>query len=76
MDSSWVEKILKGFIVLGVLVVAILRAGAGTAAVAALGHIPMSMIPRRLRHFVFGERHAPHESHRADTGPDGSNCSG
>ncbi len=56
MDHSWVEKIVTGLIILGVVIFAILRAGAGTAAVAGLGHFPMSMIPTRLRRFLFGER--------------------
>lgn len=56
MDHSWVEKIVTGLIILGVVILAILRAGAGTAAVAGLGHFPMSMIPTRLRRFLFGER--------------------
>jgi len=56
MDHSWIEKILAGLLVLGVVVLAILRVGAGTAAVAGLGHFPMSMIPARLRRFLFGER--------------------
>jgi hypothetical protein len=56
MDHSWIEKIFAGLIVFGVVVLAILRLGAGTAAVAGLGHFPMSMIPARLRRFLFGER--------------------
>jgi len=32
MDQAWVEKILSGLIVVGVVVIAILRAGAATAA--------------------------------------------
>jgi hypothetical protein len=56
MDHSWIEKILAGLSVLGVVVFAILRLGAGTAAVAGLGNFPMSMIPERVRRFIFGER--------------------
>lgn len=56
MDHSWVEKIVTGLIILGVVILAILRAGAGTAAVPGLGRFPMSMIPTRLRRFLFGER--------------------
>lgn len=56
MDHSWVEKIVTGLIILSVVILAILRAGAGTAAVVGLGHFPMSMIPTRLRRFLFGER--------------------
>ena len=56
MDNPWIGKILAGLIILGVVVFAILRVGAGTAAVAGLGHFPMSMIPPRLRRFLFGER--------------------
>jgi hypothetical protein len=56
MDHSWIEKIVTGLVVAGVVILAIIRAGAGTAAVAGLGHIPMSMIPTRLRRFIFGER--------------------
>ena len=56
MDHSWIEKILAGLIVLAGVVLAILRVGAGTAAVAGLGHFPMSRIPVRLRRFLFGER--------------------
>jgi len=56
MDHSWVEKIVTAVIIFGVVIFAILRVGAGTAAVAGLGHFPMSMIPARLRRFLFGER--------------------
>ena len=56
MDHSWIEKIVAGFIIVGAVIFAILRVGAGTAAVAGLGHFPMSMIPTRLRRFLFGER--------------------
>ena len=58
MDHAWVEKVLTGLSVLGVVLIAILRAGLGTAAAAALGHLSMSMIPARLRRFLFGERNA------------------
>ena len=56
MNHSWVEKIVTSLFILGVVIFAILRVGAGTAAVAGLGHFPMSMIPTRLRRFLFGER--------------------
>jgi hypothetical protein len=56
MDHSPIEKIVTGLIILGVAFFAIIRVGAGTAAVAGLGHVPMSMIPTRLRRFLFGER--------------------
>ena len=56
MDHSWIEKILAGVIVLGAVIFAILRLGAGAAAVAGLGHFPVSMIPARVRRFIFGER--------------------
>jgi hypothetical protein len=56
MDHSWFEKIVTGLIILGVVIFAILRVGAGTAAVAGLGHFPMAMIPTRLRRFLVGER--------------------
>jgi hypothetical protein len=56
MDHSWIEKVVAGLIALGVVIFAILRVGAGTAAVAGLGHFPISMIPIRLRRFLFGER--------------------
>jgi hypothetical protein len=56
MDHSWVEKIITGLIILGAVIYTILRVGAGAAAVAGLGHFPMSMIPTRLRRFLFGER--------------------
>ena len=56
MDHSFLEKIVTGLIIGGVVIFAILRVGAGTAAVAGLGHFPMSMIPTRLRRFLFGER--------------------
>jgi hypothetical protein len=56
MDHSLVEKIVTGLIVTAVVIFTIIRAGAGTAAVAGLGHVPMSMIPTRLRCFLFGER--------------------
>ena len=56
MDQTWIERILTGLIILGVVIFAIVRVGALTAAVAALGYLPMSMIPPRLRRFLFGER--------------------
>lgn len=56
MDHSWVEKILAGLIILAVVIFGLLRVGAGTAAVTGLGHVPISMIPARLRRFLFGER--------------------
>jgi hypothetical protein len=57
MDHSWLtEKILIGLVILGVVVFAMLRLGGGIAAVAGLGHFPMSLIPARLRRFLFGER--------------------
>jgi hypothetical protein len=56
MDRSLVEKIVTGLIVTAVVIFTIIRVGAGTAAVAGLGHVPMSMIPSRLRRFLFGER--------------------
>ena len=57
MHYSWfIEKILFGLLILGVVVYTILRIGGGIAAVAGLGHFPMSMIPTRLRRFLFGEQ--------------------
>jgi hypothetical protein len=56
MDHSLVEKIVTGLIVTAVVIFTIIRVGAGTAAVAGLGHVPVSMIPSRLRRFLFGER--------------------
>ena len=56
MDHSWIEKIVAGLIVLGIVIFGFLRLGAGTAAVAGLGYVPMSKIPARLRRFLFGER--------------------
>jgi hypothetical protein len=56
MDHTSIEKIVTALIVSGVVIIAIIRVGAGTAAVAGLGHVPMSMIPTRLRRFLFGER--------------------
>jgi hypothetical protein len=50
------EKVIVGLVMFGVVIIGILRLGMGTAAVAGLGHIPMSMIPTRLRCFLFGER--------------------
>ena len=58
MDYSWIDKIVIGLIILGAVVFTILRAGAGIAAVVGLGHFPMSMIPSRLRRFLFGEQSA------------------
>jgi hypothetical protein len=50
MDYSWLtEKILIGLVILGIVVFAMLRLGGGIAAVAGLGHFPMSPIPARLR---------------------------
>jgi len=57
MDHTWTDKILIGLIILGAVIFTVLRAGAGIAAVAGLGHFPMSMIRPRLRRFLFGERH-------------------
>jgi len=57
MDYSWLIKwILTGLFILGVVIFGIIRLGFGTAAAAGLGHLPMSMVPARLRHFLFGER--------------------
>lgn len=56
MDHSWVEKIVAGLIVLGIVIFGLLRLGAGAAAVSGLGYVPMSKIPARLRRFLFGER--------------------
>lgn len=56
MDHAWMAKILAGGIILGVVIFGLLRVGAGTAAVTGLGHVPISMIPARLRRFLFGER--------------------
>jgi len=51
------NKLLIGFIVLGAVIFTILRAGAGLAAAAGLGRIPVAMIPARLRRFLFDEHH-------------------
>jgi hypothetical protein len=57
MEHSWlIEKVLTGLVVLAVVIFAALRLGGGLAAVAGLGQFPMSMIPARLRRFIFGER--------------------
>jgi hypothetical protein len=57
MEHSWlIEKILTGLVIAAVVVFAVLRLGGGLAAVAGLGQFPMSMIPVRLRRFLFGER--------------------
>jgi hypothetical protein len=56
MNHSLIEKIVTVLIVSGAVIFAIIRVGAGTAAVAGLGHVPMSMIPTHLRRFLFGER--------------------
>lgn len=58
MDHSWIGKILTGLFILGVVIFGIIRLGFGTAAVAGLGHLPMSMVPPRLRRFLFGERNS------------------
>ena len=56
MDYSWLgEKILPGLIIVGVVIIAILRFAGGLAAAAGLGRFPMSMIPARLRRFLYGE---------------------
>jgi len=57
MDYAWlIKKILTGLFILGVVIFGIIRLGFGTAAVAGLGHVPMLMVPARLRRFLFGER--------------------
>lgn len=57
MDHTWlIEKILTGLIIFGAVIVGILRLGSGAAAVAGLGRLPISWIPARLRHSLFGER--------------------
>ena len=56
MDHSWIEKIVAGLIVLGIVIFGLLRFSTGMAGAAALGYIPMSKIPARLRRFLFGER--------------------
>ena len=57
MEHSWlIEKVLTGLVVLALVIVAALRLGGGLAAGAGIGQFPMSMIPTRLRRFLFGER--------------------
>jgi hypothetical protein len=57
MDANMTHKITVGFVVLVATVIyGVLRLGGGTAAAAAMGYFPMSMIPARLRHFLFGEQ--------------------
>ena len=57
MDYSWlIKEIFTGLFILAVVIFGIIRLGFGTAAVAGLGHMPMSMVPARLRRFLFGER--------------------
>ncbi len=64
MEHSWlIEKILTGLVVFAAVVFAVLRLGGGLAAVAGLGQFPMSMIPVRLRRFLFGERNDPAPKH-------------
>lgn len=65
MEHSWlITKILTGVVIFAVVVLAVLRLGGGLAAVAGLGHFPMSLIPVRLRRFLFGERSNPaHKPH-------------
>lgn len=60
MERSWlIEKVLAGLVVLAVAIFAVIRLGGGLAAVAGLGQFPMSIIPVRLRRFIFGERKGP-----------------
>ncbi len=59
MNHSLIDKIVTGLVVSGVVIVAIIRVGAGASAVAGLGNVPMSMIPTRLRRLIFGERSDP-----------------
>src|SRR3974390_1942605 len=49
MDYSLTGKIITGLIVVRVVLFAVIRVGARTAAVAGLGQFPMSMIPARCR---------------------------
>ncbi|PYU66224.1 MAG: hypothetical protein DMG49_22640 [Acidobacteria bacterium] len=57
MDYSWLMKwILTGLFMIGVVIFGIIRLGFGTAAPAGLGHLPMSMVPARLRRFLLGEQ--------------------
>ena len=59
MDHAWlIRKILTGLVILGAVIFGIVRLGAGTAAVAGLGNLPMSMVPAGLRRFLFGERNS------------------
>jgi len=59
MDRAWlIRKILTGLVILGAVIFGIVRLGAGTAAVAGLGNLPMSMVPAGLRRFLFGERNS------------------
>jgi hypothetical protein len=64
MDHAWlIRKILTGLIILGAVIFAVIRLGAGTAAVAGLGNLPMSMLPARVRRFLFSERNdTPHKA--------------
>jgi hypothetical protein len=65
MDHSLLIKwILTGPFILGIVLFGIIRLGFGTAAAAGLGHFPMSMVPPRLRRFLFGERTNP--SHKLE----------
>jgi len=53
--TSLDENMLLGLIIVGVVIIAILRFAGGLAAAAGLGRFPMSMIPARLRRFLYGE---------------------
>jgi hypothetical protein len=64
MEHSWlIEKIVTGLVTVAAVVFAVLRLGGSLAAVAGLGQFPMSMIPVRLRRFLFGERNDPAPKH-------------
>jgi hypothetical protein len=50
------NKVIAGLVILGAVSFALLRAGGGLAAVTGLGYLPASVLPARLRRFLFGEQ--------------------
>lgn len=62
MDHLLAGKVTTGLIIFGVVIFGLVRLGMGTAAASGLGHLPMWMVPARLRRFLFGETNqVPHE---------------
>ena len=52
----FMNYLVTSLVILAGLVFTVLRLGGGIAAVSGLGYVPASVIPARLRRFLFGEK--------------------